>query len=426
MILHMPHFLITDVNTSYNKGDAAIIIGLLKTLRKFYPTSEISILTPTPVEDNKYYSEYGAKTYIQLYNYIDRKIPKIAYKLLFLLKLALYLTWIKLSFIPISQNDKNVLHLYQRADLIISCSAGRLGGRKYLSIYDSLIPIYFAKKLGKKIYICSQSIEPFTSNILKVLTRFVLNRVNLITVREPISFKLLKSINIKKPVYLTADLAFLADSEPTESGYKLLKDCNVPRNNKLRVGITVVNWTFPNTKKSKTKQREYINAITSSIETLIEEMNAIVIFFPHAISIKEDDRKLSQQIKAEIKKSLTSNVFVLTENYSPQQTKSMIGTLDMFIATRLHSGVFALSMNIPTLVIGFEQKSWGFMEMFGLQDYVLDINTITAEQIVSSFNKLLKVRNEVIQRIKEKLPTVKNKAEQNGELIEKLLNENDT
>jgi len=116
----------------------------------------------------------------------------------------------------------------------------------------------------------------------------------------------------------------------------------------------------------------------------------------------------------------------LTENYSPQQTKSMIGTLDMFIATRLHSGVFALSMNIPTLVIGFEQKSWGFMEMFGLQDYVLDINTITAEQIVSSFNKLLKVRNEVIQRIKEKLPTVKNKAEQNGELIEKLLNENDT
>jgi len=423
----MPRFLITDVNTSYNKGDAAIVMGILKTIRKFYPTSEISILTPTPVEDIKYYSVYGAKTYFQLFNYVNRRIPRILYKLLFLLKIILYLIWIKISFLPLSQHDKKIIDLYKNADLIISCSGGRLGGRKYSTIYDALIPMYFAKKLGKKIYICSQSIEPFTNNILKILTTFILNQVDLITVREPTSFELLKSINIKKPFYLTADLAFLADSESLDSGYKLLKDCGVPSNNKLRVGITVMNWIFPNTTELETKKGGYINAITSSIERIIEEMNAIIIFFPSVIfAPKEDERKLSQQIRDKIKKSLTSNVFVLTENYSPQQMKAMIGTMDMFIATRLHSGVFALSMNIPSLIIAYEQKTRGLMEMFGLQDYVIDINTITAEQIVFSTKKLLNSRNEVTQIIKEKLQIIKGQALLNGEFIKELLNKKDT
>jgi len=221
--LSSPNFLITEVNSSYNKGDAAIVLGILKIIHEKYPQSSISILTPTPSEDKKYYSKYNADTHIQLYDYVGRKMPRICYKLSSMVKMLIYLICTKLKFFPLPKKYKILLNLYQNADIIISCSGGRFGGKKLSGIYDGLIPIYFAKKLGKKVFVCAQSIEPFQSNFVKNITKFVLNRIDLISVREEISLNVLNSLNIETPIYLTADLAFLLDPE-SEASAKLLLD----------------------------------------------------------------------------------------------------------------------------------------------------------------------------------------------------------
>jgi len=197
----MPRFLITDVNTSYNKGDAAIGIGMIKVIQKYFPKSEITLLTPTPIEDRKYYSKYDAKTEMQLLNYIDRKLPRFFYKIVFPLKLLFLIGCAKINF-PTYHKHRKTLDLILNTDLIISCSGGRLGKGNFNSILDTLLPMYFAKKLGKKIYFCAQSIEPFTNKILKNLTKFVLNHLDLITVRESNSLDVLKSIGVKTNMFL--------------------------------------------------------------------------------------------------------------------------------------------------------------------------------------------------------------------------------
>jgi len=422
--LSLPNFLITEVNSSYNKGDAAIVLGILKIIREKYPQSSISILTPTPTEDKKYYSKYNADTHIQLYDYVGRKIPKKCYKLSYLVKMSVYLIWTKLKFLPIPKKNKLLLNLYQKADIVISCSGGRLGGKKFSTIYDALIPIYFAKKLGKKVFVCAQSIEPFQSNFIKNITKFVLNRIDLISVREEISLNVLNSLNIKTPKYLTADLAFLLDPESEASAKLLLDKAGIPANGKTKIGITITNWRVS---KSEPKNIQFVNIIKEALEKLLEE-KVIIVFFPQVIFLKkeEDDRILSNELKSKINPALRDNVFVLDENYSPHQLKAMMGNMDVFIGKRLHSCIFALSMNVPSIVISYEKKAWGIMKMLDNQDFVVDVNTMTADQLVDLVKKLLLEKKQISKQLSQKIPQIKKEAMRNGDLLEKLLKKQTT
>jgi len=413
--------VITDVNSGLNKGDAAIVIGMLKILRKSYPESEISVLSLTPNEDKKYYSKYGAETYDRLFNDYTRKVNKILLIPKYLVKMFLYLLWTRLDFIPVEKNAKQVLSLYRNADLVISCGGGTLGGNIIVSITKSLFPMYLAKKLGTKVLVSAQSIEPFSNNIVKFLTRFVLNRIDIITVREKYSLELLKSLGIKRPVYLKADTAFLVDAESTDSGYSMLHEAGVPRNDKLRIGITVREWMFPHESKHN-KKVQYLNAVAIAVERIIEETGAMVIFFPNVIfGTHEDDRIPSFQIKDKVRKSYSENIFVLTKNYSPEQLKAMIGTMNIFVGTRIHSIIFAVSMNVPSAAIAYQKKHYGIMEMVGLEDYVLDISDIDADKLVALVLKLKQNHDVVTHILKEKIPIVQSKARENIEFIERLL-----
>jgi len=407
--------------SSYNKGDAAILLGLLKTIKEFYPESKISILSSSPKEDRKYYSKYG-DTHERLFNTFYKKKPKIVNIVIVILKILYYLIWSTNTNIPIIKSDKEILNLYRKADLVISGGGGYLGGNKIFNAVAFLFPLYVAKKIGKKVYVCAQSVEPFNNWITKFITMFFLNRIDLITVREPYSIQTLKSAHIKKPVYLTADTAFLLDAESVDVGYHLLNKSGVPRDNKLRIGITVTKWNFPRSKDPTIKQLQYVTSIADAIEEIIKEMDATIVFFPNAIfPPKDDDRIISHQIKEKIKELYTKNVFVLTEDYSPEQLKSMISTMDVFIGTRMHSNIFATSMNVPTLAIAYEKKHYGIMEMIGLQDYVIDISNINTEQLVMLVKKLIENRELVQQILKNGIALIKKRAIQNVEMMNDLL-----
>ncbi len=415
------NFLITDVNSSFNKGDAAIGLGMIKVIQKFYPNSKISLLSPTPNEDKKIYSKYGVETYMQLHNFVNRKIPAFLYKIIFLFKIFLYLLFTKLNFFPISKEERKILELYRNSDLILSCSGGRVGGNNYGSIFNSFIPMYFAKKLGKKVYFCAQSVEPFRSNFIKNLARIVFNRIDLITVREPTSMEVVKSLNIKTPTYLTGDLAFLLEPETLESTNYLLKKHGIPEKNKLRIGISVTNWRIYD-KDPKIKQKQYVNEITHALEKIIKNTDCLIIFFPQVIfGPSEDDRILSNEIKNKLDASLVDKVFILNENFEPNQLKALMGELDLFIGTRMHSCIFALSMNVPTLMIGYENKAWGIMSMLDLTEFIIDIRSLTSEKIVSVFNKMLEERLTITKKIKSKIPQLEREALRNGDFLEKLL-----
>lgn len=423
----MVRILINNSYTIYNKGDAAIVLGTLKTIRKFYPNAEIFILSTTPDIDTKYYSKYGAQTYERLFNTMGKNRSLLFLtSLVFFLKMIQFLIWTKLDFVPLSKYDRKILELYRKADIIIWCGGGYLGGEKYASIVVSLFPMYLAKKLKKKVYLYAQSIDPFLSNFLKHFTKFVLNRVDLITLREPNSVDVLKNMKIKTEFHLTADPAFLINKDSSEDGKILLQKANVVNNSGLIIGMTVRKWNFPGSKNPSKKFKNYVNEILLFIEKMVLEKKATIILFPQVIVVpNDDDRIVSREIKSRLKKEISKKVFVLEDDYTPEQIKSMMDSVNVFVGTRMHSNIFAISTFVPTLAIAYEIKTRGIMKMLGLEKYVLDISTLTADQMIIQLNELLKNSEMIKTMLKEKLPVIQAKALQNGEFLESLMKKAD-
>jgi colanic acid/amylovoran biosynthesis protein len=343
----------------------------------------------------------------------------------------LYILWAKINF-KLDERHETVLKLFREADVVIVGGGGSYGARKMGSVFIDLFPMYFAKTLGKKVMVYAPSVEPFKSQLLKKFSCFVLNRVDVITVREEYSFDVLKKLKLKTPVHVTADPAFLVGYESNQRGLMLFQEANIPTNTHLRIGMTIKNGPLPSTisndYSNKTPYQKYFNAHVDAIKRILAETDAIVVLFTTSIfngfTSYDDDRIISQRVRDAVPESLRNRIFVLMQNYTPEETKAMIGMMDVFIATRTHSGIFAMSMNVPLLAISYEFKTNGILKMMDLEDQILDIKSLTAEELVSSLHKLIQKRQLVAQRIQKRLPVVQSHALRNGEFVDQLLRGN--
>ena len=342
----MIKILITNAYSWYNKGDAAIVISTLYALRKHIPDAEITVLSHTPDIDKKQYQRYDNKVQVfrlPLVPYPDYS-RKLATGFKHLLDIIKYTSLAKLPSARALTDD--VLAAYANADLVISSGGGYIGGYitgNLVQVYG----IYLAKLLNKPVVLWAQSIEPFTNIILEKATRYILNKVDLIITREELSVSYLEHLGIRPPVYCGADAAFLAPALPAEEGSRLLATANVHKKaGDFFVGFTTMSWLFPayRGEEKKRKAKNYFNVIVNTVKYLISELDARVIFFPHDIFYpSDDDRIISNKIAAAVN---NERVTVLTEDYSPEQMKAMIGHMDLFIGTRVHSNIFSTSMHV--------------------------------------------------------------------------------
>jgi colanic acid/amylovoran biosynthesis protein len=61
--------------------------------------------------------------------------------------------------------------------------------------------------------------------------------------------------------------------------------------------------------------------------------------------------------------------------------------MDFFVATRLHSAIFAMSVGVPVLCIGYLPKSEGVLKMMNLTEYALSIDQVDPTRLMTLFDK---------------------------------------
>jgi colanic acid/amylovoran biosynthesis protein len=92
----------------------------------------------------------------------------------------------------------------------------------------------------------------------------------------------------------------------------------------------------------------------------------------------------------------------------------------MFIGTRMHSNIFALSSYVPTVAINYEHKTRGIMELLELENYVLEINHITSSDLISVAEQCWKNRDSLKNKLQRQIPQVLNSAETPAKYIASL------
>lgn len=355
--------LITGSSLTGNKGTVAMFLGtkriLSETLKEFNPV--FSMLTPYYSEDKKIAKKYD----VMLYGY--QNLSR------------------KLNLLSFFKNNILVIKAYTSSDLVVDISGiNYCDSDSFLSttINRSLfiIPALILKKPFIKF---TQSFGPIKKSSTKIIAKFFLNRCKLIIPRDKKSKECLEKIGIKKKLNICVDSAF---------GMKVERIENFKRK-KLLVGISPSQVIC-------NKSKEYIFLMAKIIDFLIEKLRTDVIIVPHCSKFSKYQKFTASTnddfpvvLKIINNSKYRKNIIFYNKDYTPQRLKGIIGSCDFFIGSRYHSLIASISMEVPSIAIGWNYKYDGLFETAGIKKYSLSFRDLTYENLQDKVLELFKERD---------------------------------
>ena len=416
--------LLINLHSSRNAGDAVLTLVTIDQLKKNFPGSQITLVMNDP-------SSFEGEQPVQgsWMTFIRKKDPKGTLKWRWWvipglvidvgLIIGLYrLTgWKGIRLAP--HRWRPLLKAYMDADLVVSSPGGFLRtsglGLTYLMI---LFAMGMALLAGKPLYIFPQSIGPLERPWERRLLRWVMAKARIIMTRESISLDQLKAAGIYHPrCYALPDLAFtFAGSDPEQALVYLKSQGIDPESASSLLGITAMNWGAQN--PSFKQQSEYEAALAGAIRHFIEAHGGRAILYPQVCgpSQIEDDRIPARRVYAALS-DLGSDLVMIEEDVSPELLKACYGFMDLFIGTRMHSNIFALTGGTPVIAIAYQFKTLGIMRDLGLERWVLDINTIDSSKLIEMLEAMLSEIDCVTEKVRAEAPKLVHAAELAGVLI---------
>lgn len=397
---------ITNAYTWYNKGDAGILLATIDTLKKIYNNVEFNILSFTPDVDKKHYCEDKCVkcVYSNILNPHPYKKGKIG-KLIAIAKLFFQMIFIQfgLTFFKtetIKKHDNlKVLH---DSDIIIVCGGGFLGGKKFDSLMH-VYQMYVDTLFGKPVYVMGTSVEPIKNRLIKYCTDKILKKVDFVFARESITENYLSKILDKDRHVQIPDMAFMLDDIQRKFDFV---DNLRTKNSKL-FGITVRNWNFPSLDNKREAMENYINSIKNFMIKEFQKRSSAFVFIPQVTVSTGDDTIVAEKIKERLPKKYQDNFIIRRDDWSPSEIKSLIANMDYFVGTRMHSNIFATSMCVPTTAIAYEKKTNGIMETVGLEDYIIEINNITSDDLYNKVENMINDENVIRKQLSIRIKKIR-------------------
>ncbi len=266
--------------------------------------------------------------------------------------------------------------------------------------YISLIIL--AKVMRKKTIVMAQGFGPLQGRFFRTLARIVLNRVDLITVRDRDSFEEIRKLGIKRPkLYLSGDPSAILKVPKAEIG-KMILSLEAIRTGKPLLGIAV--RSVPRKEEEKLYQ-----ALSEAVDWLSREHNYSPVFI--LFQCPEDMSETSMVLNNMQEKS--SVVFRMCR---PDEMLSLVSNFDLLIGMRLHSLIFAAMNSVPMLGISYDPKVEAFMKMID-QPCLRVGEDITGQGIIEALEKILARKKETRAELDQKLKELHDQAALNFRLF---------
>jgi colanic acid/amylovoran biosynthesis protein len=403
--------LITNVYTYFNKGDAAIVLSMLREAERVFPGSEVTIQTADPLHDH---DRYGVATkasllWILLSSVRNRPLWMRMVKAGWgIAVLVLYAGIFRVSKRRPTGLLSSELRLFveecHRSDLVVACGGGYLNTsdsrlRETILLTVTCFNFLFSHFLGKKVCMYSQSVGPVYGPIQHRILALSLNKLNLLEAREDISAQMLEKLHVTAPQVTTADTALLLSDVHRKPLHVALPDAE------FMVGLTVRPWF-----KGSHQQEQYLKAVAKNLDRLVDERNARSIYLPQVIAagFGDDDRSAAVELKQYL--AHPEAFTILDDDFHPYELIYLCSKMRMFIGTRMHSNIFSLVSGVPVVALEYEHKTRGIMKGFGLEELTIKIGDVTDASLRARVDLLLKDYDKYVRLIHKNLPLQQEKA----------------
>lgn len=367
----MSDIIISGYHGYANSGDEALLYAILNTLRKQKRDINVTVLSKVPEETA---AEYGVDS---IYRYNFRKIKKAM------------------------KNSKMLL--FGGGSLLQDVTSSK-------SILYYLAIINMAHKCGIKTMLYANGIGPISKKMNRHFAAKILNKVDIITLRDDKSDEELKKLGVTKPkVIITADPAFTIDTSVSFSGEYYTKRAGVPQGTKLCV-VSIRDYSkfSPN----------FVEEMAKFCDYTVQKHNIYPLFVPMQYPA---DTAISKKVMAKMQ----NKSYIINRELSVAEMFSVLSEAQMIIGMRLHSLIYATTLAIPAMALVYDPKISAFMESLNQPDCISaeNFNCSDAQKLVDSLVEGNLKRRETLRQTNIIL---KKKAEENTNYaIELLENSND-
>jgi polysaccharide pyruvyl transferase CsaB len=272
-----------------------------------------------------------------------------------------------------------------------------------LLYYLTLMKI--AKLYKKPVMIYANGIGPIKKKLNRFLTRKILNRVDIITLRDEDSKEFIADLGVKnKNIVVTADPVFTLEPVSEDRVRGILKSEKIPTDKKF-IGVSVRQWK---------NAENLITIMADAIRYIIKEYNVNVLMIP--MHYPED-----LEISIEIDKLVNQEgCYVISQKYNVEEIMGIIKEMEIIVAMRLHSLIYAATQQVPMVGLSYDPKVDGILRSIGM-DYICNVEKLVYDDLIEKIDCVWNNRNDIKEDLKRQNEELKNKALSNVTMALDLL-----
>ena len=291
----MKHIVICGYHGFENSGDEALLQAMLDTLRAKSPDAHITVLSMRPRSTS---SLYGVDS-------VHRFDPF------------------------------RIARLFRKTDLLLFGGGSLLqDATSRKSLYYYLAVIRMAQKRGVKVMLYANGVGPLNHPLSRKLTKRVLDKVDLITLRDDDSDALLSEIGVTKPkTVVTADAAFTLrfDHLRADKGKDLLRTLGVPEGKPVAV-VSVRPW--------KGAGANFCETLAAFCDEMIREYGVCPVLVPMQY---KTDAPLARAIAS----AMNGTAYLPERGLTVDETFAVMQDAVFAVGMRLHTLIYASALEVP-------------------------------------------------------------------------------
>ncbi len=352
-----------------NAGDESLLYAMTENLKKEKDNIKLLVLSKTPKETEKEYGVYALSRY---------NIFKMGKAL---------------------KNSKMLI--FGGGSLIQDVTSSK-------SLWYYLYVINKALKCKIPVMIYANGIGPVNKDKNRRLVAKLLNKMDLITLRDENSYKEVIKMGINpEKIKVTADPALTINGISGETAKELLSDEGIPSDKKI-LGISIRDW--------KACSVTFWDELSEGIEKVCKKYDLIPLWIP----LKQDDDIL---ISNKIAEKMNIESYTLSKSYSAEELVGIVGVCDMMVAMRLHAAIYAANRGVPVINLSYDPKVTGFSEYIGI-DTTMDLFSFSKEKMTELADSIIENKESLAHNLNKRADELKEKALSNANLAIEIINKN--
>ena len=351
-----------------NSGDETLLYSMINNLKEEKDDVRLLVLSKVPKQTKK---KYGVSS-VNRYNLLKVK----------------------------RELKKSHLFIFGGGSLIQDVTSS-----KSLWFYLNMLKLAYKAKIPVMLY--ANGIGPVNKENNRKMVADVLNKADIITLRDEKSLDEVKNMEISTSAIVTADPALTMVGIDKMSAISLLKKENVNCDKKL-LAISIRDW--------KECDDKFWTGFAKNLDEICIKHNLTPVFIPLKMP---DDVKISKEIKLKLK----TESYVLEGEYSSEEIVGIFGACEITIGMRLHSLIYAAASITPTIGISYDPKIDGFINYIGMSD-VLGLDDAASDKMVLKADEIMENKDKIEEKLSRKIAEFQEKAKQTAKIAMDFIKNN--